>query len=66
MSRAISYQTYKTYAKKYNIPLFKLKYNPLTSETTKIKKTLKELQKEIYKFESINVNLIDCLYFEND
>jgi hypothetical protein len=63
MSRAISYQTYKAYAKRYGIPLFKLKYNALTSETTKIKKTLIQLQKEIYKFESLNDNLIDCLYF---
>jgi hypothetical protein len=64
MSRIISAQTYKTYAKKYNIRLsVKL---IIDGKTKYYKKSLLELQNEIYKFESLNDDLKDCLYFKNE
>ena len=64
MSRILSYQTYKAYCQKYNIPLSTKKI--VDGKTKYNKKSLLQLQKEIYKYENEHDDLIDCLYFENE
>ena len=54
---AVSYLTYKRFAKKYKIPV---SYRDTLGERKL--KTMKELRNDIYEYESRN-NVIDGLYF---
>ena len=59
--RPISYSTYKEYAKKYKINLTN---KSLVDGVYKYsKKSMKQLQQEIYDFEKQNENIRDGLYF---
>ena len=59
MDRLIGYSTYKYYAKKYKIKLSKMK------KGKRVLKSMKQLQKEIFKYENANKNIIndEMLYF---
>jgi hypothetical protein len=60
MPRAISYETYKQYAKRYKIPLS----NKINGRYKR--KNIRQLSEEIYAFETAHEDLTDCLYYTND
>ena len=55
--RVISYETYKQYAKKYKIRLTK------NINNKRVRKTMKQLQKEIYNYETNNPKIKKGLYY---
>ena len=59
MLSVVGYNTYKTFAKIYKIPLTTMKNNK------RVKKSIRQLQKEIYDFEEANKHFIqnNGLYF---
>ena len=64
MSRIITYQTYKDYCKKYKIPLSNKKI--VNGEIKYSKKSLLQLQKDIYKYENEHDDILNGLYFTDE